>query len=237
MDGAFGTVSANHAFLFSGWLTGASEIAAEHGSTQSFCLSSLAGNFPPYYGSWTVQPVSSPSLPGACIPVWMEMCPGSGPKPVLLFLRQVSFVFPKQGRFSLLFSILQESLPSSLSSTRHKPWALRPFLLPLGFWRDFSCKIKLTHLLFRKHASTLCLGVWVLAKFCIFKTLANIYHISVEIKCSRCNDFRVSHPHSPAFFHALCSSEHDPDTIHLFSLYFLRFISWSIMDSNTKHRF
>lgn len=155
MDGAFGTVSANHAFLFTGWLSGASEIAAEHWSTQSFCLSSLAGDFPPYYGSWNVQPVSLSSLPCACIPVWVEMCP----KPVLLFLRQVSFVFPKQGRFSLLFSILLESLPSSLSSIHHKPWALRPFLLPLGFWRDFSCKIKLTHLLFRKHASTLCLGV------------------------------------------------------------------------------
>lgn len=101
------------------------------------------------------------------------MCLGSGPKPVLLFLWQVSFVFPKQGRFSLLFSILLESLPSSLSSTHHKPWALRPFLLPLGFWRDFSCKIKLTHLLFHKHASTLCLGVWVSAKLCIFEIFGN----------------------------------------------------------------
>lgn len=183
MDGAFGTVSANHPFLFTGWLSRAFDIAAEHWSTHSFCLSSLGDDFPPHYGSWNVQPVNSPSLPRACIPVWMGMCPGSGPEPGLLFLWQVPFVFSKQGRFSLLFSTSLDSLPSSLSfphTTNHEHWDLFSY-----HWASAEISPAKPSWLICCFASMQAhCGLGVPAKLCILETLANIHHISVEIKCS-----------------------------------------------------
>lgn len=229
MDGAFGTVGANHPFLFTGWLSGAFDIAAEHWSTHSFCLSSLGGDFPPHYGSCNVQPVNSPSLPRACIPVWMGMCPGSGPEPGLLFLWQVPFVFSKQGRFSLLFNISLDSLSSSLNfphTTNHDPWDLFSY-----HWASAEISPAKPSWLICCFASMQAhCGLGVPAKLCILETLANIHHISVEIKCSTEQWFLgwATCTLLPAST-AACSSEHSPDTIRLFSLCSLRFIhevSW-----------